>query len=91
MSPDDIQQIISITPPGGVLLCTYQHKYDGQITTHQVIPFEVGVGRRSKTAQVMFWCYCLDCQRIEQREPANVISLETLSGNFDLSNVPTWS
>jgi hypothetical protein len=92
MAPGDIAQLIApVVQSGGVMLCTYQHNKTRQITTHQVVPYAVDVGTRSKTGKVMFWCYCLDHGRIEQRNPDGVLALETLSGNFDTSAAPAWS
>lgn len=84
--------ILSIIQPaidtGTVLLVTYMHKSDGSISTHSVVPYSVEPGRRSKSGQPMFWSFCLDHQRIEQRIPDNVISIEPTQGDF--GSAPPW-
>lgn len=71
--------IASATP----LRVTYLHTHDGSITTHQVIPYSVEPGKRSKSGKPMFWGFCLDHQRIEQREPENVLSIEPVDQPTD--------
>ncbi len=92
MDPGDIAQLIApAVASGSVMRCTYRHNKTRQTTTHLVLPYSVDVGQNSKTGKVMFWCYCLDHQRIEQRNPDGVIALETIQGDFDTSTAPTWS
>ena len=89
MTPGDILQIIQpAIDTGQCLLVTYRHKQDGHISTHSVVPYSVEPGARSKTGKVMFWAYCLDHQRIEQRIPENVIGIEPTQGDF--GSAPPW-
>jgi hypothetical protein len=55
---------------------TYLHKHDGTISTHQVIPYAIEPGARSKSGKPMLWGFCLDHQRLEQRDPENVLGIE---------------
>jgi len=89
MTPGDILTIIQpAIDTGQCLSVTYRHKKDGHISTHSVVPYSVEPGQRSKTGQPMFWAYCLDHQRIEQRIPANVIAIEPTEGDF--GSAPPW-
>jgi len=89
MTPSDILSIIQpAIDSGTVLLVTYAHKDDGTISTHSVVPYSVEPGRRSKTGEPMFWSFCLDHQRIEQRIPENVIAIEPTQGDF--GSAPPW-
>ena len=66
MSPGDIAQLIApAIATGQVLAVTYRHK-DGSITTHQVVPYSVEAGARSKTNKPMFWSYCLNHGRMSK-------------------------
>ena len=89
MTPGDILSIIApAIASGQCLLVTYQHKRDGRISTHSVVPYSVQPGSRSKSGEPMFWSFCLDHQRIEQRIPANVLAIEPTLGDF--GSAPPW-
>ena len=82
MSPEEILGIIlPAIAAQQILTVSYMHKSDGRITIHNVIPYSVEPGKRSKTGKPMFWSFCLDHQRIEQRIPANVLSISTATTN----------
>lgn len=89
MSPGEILTIIQpAIDAQQCLSVTYMHK-DGGITTHLLVPYSVEPGARSKSGKPMFWGFCLDHQRIEQRIPENVISIEPTQGDF--GSAPPWS
>ena len=92
MAPEDIAKLIApAVASGSVMRCTYQHNRTRHITTHLVIPYAVDASRNSKSGRLMFWSYCLDHQRIEQRNPDGVIALEIAEGDFNTSAAPTWT
>jgi hypothetical protein len=80
MSPEEAE-------PGTVVDCNYTHK-DGTSSFHRLVVYGMDVGARSKTGKVMFWAFCLDHQRIEQRIPENINSLELADNQGDLGDTP---
>jgi hypothetical protein len=55
MSPDEIREIIfPAMAQQQTVTVMYQHKTDGRITMHKVVPYSVDAGKRSKSKKEMF-------------------------------------
>jgi hypothetical protein len=82
MSPGELLMLVQAAIQAqSCLSVTYKHKR-GDISTHTVVPYSVEPGARSKTGEPMLWAWCLDHGRLEQRIPANIISIDAIEGDW---------
>lgn len=65
-----------------ILEVNYIRDVDGVATQRLMEPYDVSTGKFSTTGKLMFWGWCLEHDRIEQKFPDNITSITITSQNF---------